>query len=111
MAGVRPQLAHIWLRIPKCNANSVEPEDVVPVEVPRYGPMNRSYRRLQRCLNEPVKVSSFKDPLLLRAIPMGARPAAQQTTRFLERPEISTTARSIQDTNWHVADYVLGIGI
>lgn len=52
-----------------------------------------------------MKVSSFKDPLLLRAIPVGARPAAQQTMRFLERPEISTTARLIQDTNWHVADY------
>lgn len=52
-----------------------------------------------------MKASWFKDPLLLRAIPMCARPAAQETMGVLDRPEFRTHSALIQDTNWHVADY------
>jgi hypothetical protein len=52
-----------------------------------------------------MKEPWFKDPLLLRSIPLSARPSAQQTMRVLERPEISTSTFLIQDTNWHVAGY------
>lgn len=52
-----------------------------------------------------MKASWFKDPLLLRAIPPGARETAQETMRVLDRPKISTSTWLIQDTNGHVADY------
>jgi hypothetical protein len=50
-------------------------------------------------------MKAFKDPLLLRAIPMCARPAAQVTMGVLDRPEFRTDSDLIQDTSWHVADY------
>lgn len=52
-----------------------------------------------------MKEPWFKDPLLLRSIPLSARPSAQRTMRLLDRPEIPTSTCLVQDTNWHVADY------
>jgi hypothetical protein len=51
-----------------------------------------------------MKEPWFKDPLLLRSIPLSARPSAQQPMKVLNPPEICTSTRLIQDTNWHVAD-------